>query len=116
MAEPGKAEPKPPKQINTTQAKILMKAGVAQPGRASVKTRARSLTALHNFLLTQQFMEFYGIMVGDETLYHKHNCKYFFTISEGYKDYAQHIAGLVYLLIGRYPRIKYRSKAFQNRV
>jgi len=61
----------------------------------------------------KEFYEFYGIMIGDGSLYHSRNCKYFFTISEGEYEYALYIAGLAKLLTGKEIRIKYRAKAYR---
>ncbi len=58
-------------------------------------------------------MEFYGIMIGDGSLYHSKNCKYFFSIAEGDYEYTLHISRLIEKIIGKRPKIKYRSKAYR---
>ncbi len=96
-----------------------MNAAVAQPGRAPVDTRAGSLSNINscihksNIVNTEEFAEFYGIMIGDGTPYHKDNCKYFFTIAQGNREYASYIAKLVEKLTGKKSRQKYRSKAYR---
>ena len=81
-------------------------------------TRARSLSFFtHNNITsitnTREFSEFYGIMIGGETLYHSRNCRYFFSIVEGAPEYGSYIVDLVRTLIGREPRLKFRSKAYR---
>jgi len=92
-------------------------AAVAQSGRAPEVARVRGRSPLSSNLNirigSKEFNEFYGIMIGDGTVHHSFNCRYFFTIAEGDEEYALYIANLIKALINKEPKLKFRSKAYR---
>ncbi len=85
-------------------------------------TRAGSLSNINsciykpNIINIEEFVEFYGIMIGDGTLYHKDNCKYFFTIAQGDREYASYIAKLVEKLTGKKNKAEIPLKSISGRI